>query len=369
MTHAQDEITQTIARLGQLAADPTQPAKVRARARGLVDHLETPTRVGIFGLPNSGKREVLRSLLAPEQLPDALPALTTEFVPGAHVACTAMLSDGSKFNAQGYPERSLTAQGAIFVSVETPACAKTARSYLVVHCDEDAADLRAALQWAADRVDIAIWCSSQWSSTEAQVWTAAPEELKNHAILHLRGMQMPQNAPPDGFQKVLDATNGADTLIKLLSDIIADARSQDATVMAHFLSKYGAEPIPDSAAPAQPPLLPDARTVQVPEEARIELSRLFNQVRSAALALEKTSAASAEPTAVLETFEALFEDLSDQVTDLNAASDAWPDLEPTLEEARDVALLLRIEGGAEQATDAARLLLQLRYDMETKLAA
>ncbi|MEM7438060.1 MAG: hypothetical protein AAF393_00565 [Pseudomonadota bacterium] len=370
MTDPKHEKSQTIQRLSRLAADETAPAKVRARAAGFADRLTAPTRIGLFGLPRSGKRELLKALLAPEPLPTDLPAVTTEFVPGEKVESLAMLGNGSKISATGYPNEDLMEQGAVFITVESPACAQKSRSYLLVQCDAVAQDLTAALRWAADRVDIAIWCSQNLSALEAQVWLAGPGELKNHAVLYCPAVDPSQNQEPArDFPHLLDANNGPKPVADLVSEIIESAVAQDIWSASPLLDKYATHndhcsPLPQEAPPPAQNTVPRA-----PELARIELARLFNQLRLAALNLEQTVSKSEDPEDILGAFEELFEDLTAQVSADSIVAETWPDLEATLEDARDFGLLLRLEGGAAQATDAARLLLQIRYDMETKLAA
>jgi hypothetical protein len=149
-----------------------------------------------------------------------------------------------------------------------------------------------------------------------------------------------------------------------------------------FLRRYNAlptdrQPTAESARPEIPRCAPPRAVTRpcsrAPAQAKTELTRLFQMVRTSAehlrMALPPEPEQVADPDRLLTEFETIFDGLADRANDFEQLQDVWPDLVLQMNDARDLALLLRVEGGAAQLTDAAHLLLQLRHEMEERLAA
>ncbi|CAM9926317.1 unnamed protein product, partial [Chrysoparadoxa australica] len=172
-------------------------------------------------------------------------------------------------------------------------------------------------------------------------------------------------------------------LTTYLDRTIKDACLHDIHAAQMFLQRNGAlsarpsPPAPPSQAddvtqtatiprPASPAVAP-----QVPPEAIAELARLFQAVRTSAQDMLRRlyDGTAGNTDTLLMQFEQIFEALADRVTVDDALQETWPDLATQVTQAHDLALLLRIEGGAEQLGDAAHLLVQVRHDIQERLAA
>lgn len=234
---------------------------------------------------------------------------------------------------------------------------------------------------AAPRVDIALWCARGWSRLDAQCWGAAPDSLCDHAALVLSdaGADAGGWHGAKGFEAVLRADPAR--IARHLDDTAAEAASHDMAAAEWMLQRHGIARAPAPAASPRPEPRPDpapeiatARPVgAAPPEARAELGQLFQYLRGAAADL-----AGALPGAVLDDaacaqlldrIATVFDNLGARAQELDRAQESWPELGDMVFEAQDMALLLRMEGGPAQAGDAARLLLQLRQDIEVRLAA
>lgn len=108
------------------------------------------------------------------------------------------------------------------------------------------------------------------------------------------------------------------------------------------------------------------------------LSRAFLLVRQAARELlaalpdpAQAGDAQAEDAAaaILDRCAETMETLAGLAEPDDRLAETWPDLHDAILEASELSVLLRIEGGIDQAADAAALLLQLRRDIEGRLAA
>ncbi|WP_417207237.1 hypothetical protein [Antarctobacter sp.] len=361
-------------------------ARAQTHCASLVEKLNRPVRIGLFGLPGVGKRAVLHALSGLSLDPVGTPP-TVEVSHGPSAATTAILADGSRLAATGLPTPALLAQQPVFLQVTSPATALVGRSVLLASSEASAEDLRAGLVWAAPRVDMALWCTVDWSEAERRIWDAAPDSLRNHAILFTTGGGIAaMDSAAHGFEAQFNSTPqaGEEACAKLTSYLdrtIQEAILHDIHAAQMFLQRYGAAPAAPTSTEAAPALetgtaiIPhpaaQAEDRHIPTEATGELARLFQAVRTAAddLMHGVHDGTAGDADTLLARFEEVFETLADRVAGFDTLQETWPDLATQVIEAHDLALLLRIEGGAEQVGDAARLLLQVRYDIEERLAA
>lgn len=368
---------QVIAALEALRASGKASSRAERSIASLIEKLSSPVRVGIFGLPGAGKTALAGHLggLPLSDLPPPLPTL--DLSQGMAAATRATLADGRVVDHCGLPDADLLAQAPVFMQIQSPAPDLAGRRLLMVASEAQADDIAAALVWAAPRVDICLWCTRAWSPFEASLWQAAPDRLRNHAVLVQTGTDAPSKASATeaGFDAVfhiaLDASDPAPGLSRLsdhLTGIIDEAATQDILAARLLLQRYSCDITDQAPAPGAQIIAHPAIERHACPEARAELARLFQFLRSEAKALRQ-DLNTTEPDDLLARSEALLANLSDRAEDLDHMQDAWPDLPGLFTEARDLALLLRMEGGAGQCVDAARLLLQVRQEMEVKLAA
>jgi hypothetical protein len=436
--------SEIVIRLDAMVEATDVPPRAQTSAQTLLEKLCAPVRIGLLGLPGSGKRALLNALCD-----DALAGLdadwpTLELSHGPVAQTQAMLSDGGFLRHDGLPTPDLLRQEPVFLRIALPSPHLMDRVLLLVASDAAAEDLANSLRWAAPRVDLALWCSRSWTPFEQNVWLTCPDSLRAHALLVFIHGVVPVHARGNGFDAVFSVGNtpGADldfaTFAQHLADIVDEAAEQDIHAAQLFLRHYapisaphalavvGSQgPIPltgpqtgpqaveqvgrqhaQPQAPAQarpnhaPPVLTtplDSTNLATPDsvpqqaiprpvsrplsrplarhapQATAELARLFQLVRTSAedlrLRLDQQGPQDTAPASLLNAFEGIFDRLADRASDLAQVEETWPDLVAQMGAARDLALLMRIEGGAEQVSDAARLLLQLRQDIEQRLAA
>ena len=366
------------------------PPKAVARGNALLERLNASVRIGLFGLPGAGKRTVLNMLAQDEIIAPGLDLPTLELVHGGAAQTHMMLGDGTSLSASGYPTVETTEVAPVYLQIQTPSPLLSGCSILLAATDANPRDMSAALAWAAPRVDLTVWCTRHWSALEQQVWDSAPDALRNHAVLILTG---DGNAVSPDFEKVLGRKDGANIdarIAKLavhLEGIIADATEQDLIAADLFLQKFAKdvpaeEPAPVTAEPAttapEPAPLTADPAPTVPEPTALDhaldadslrlLSQLFQHIRTEALRLYH-SRDSLSPDACIDQIVSVFETLSDRLYETDALEVSVPEICDTIEDARDTAVLMRIEKRPEQAPDAAMLLVQVRQDIEELLAA
>ena len=369
MTRSHEAKTQVLRRLHGALSHPLPPKAIQ-RGNALLERLNASVRIGLFGLPGAGKRTVLNTLAQEEVIAPNLDLPTLELVHGSAAQTHMMLGDGSSLSAPGYPSFETMDVGPVYLQVQTPSPALAGCSILLAATDANPRDMAAALAWAAPRVDLTVWCTRAWSEAEQEVWQNAPDALRNHAVLVLTG---DGTAASSDFEKVLGRTDGANIAARIsllaehLASIIEDATEQDLIAADVFLQKFAANvpsnvPAPEIA-PAPAPAASEApRAPEAAEKPELDaecarlVAHLFQNIRDEAQALydERESLA---PETCLDRIAALFEGLADRLYETDTLDLALPDLCEAIEDARDTAVLMRIEKCPEQVPDAAMLLV------------
>ncbi|MEL7300751.1 MAG: hypothetical protein AAFM92_10240 [Pseudomonadota bacterium] len=354
-----------------LASADELPSGARRSCQELAEKFDAPLRIGIFGLNGSGKKRILNALLGARVAMESASLPTLEVLPGREEKTTAMLADGATLEMPGFPDEELLALEPMFLSVTSPACDDLRQSFLLTVCDDTFEDLSAGLSWAATRIDLAIWCTEHWTRLERRVYAQVPDHLKDHAVFCLASPFAADVAVPEGFDTAFrmdpsdDAASSCAALADHVRGVIEEARRADILAAEALLHRYGGflaeEPAP---APAAPDTRPAPR--EVDEAAVAQLTFLFRHLRGSA---ESLRAAGGSCARTLSALEHAFEELADHAMDLHAFGETWPEVDEAISEARDLCVLLKMEGGDDQAEDAARMLLQLRWDIEAKLAA
>lgn len=397
MTAAAD----TMARLKALRDGGGLSARASAQFGRLIDRLEAPVRVGVFGLPEAGKAAVLNALAGSAVLRPG--ALSGPVLVRRADAPEAVLVRADGTTADGSAETPFaTPAGTLFAELGLPLAALERLSLLTVVADAAPREMDAALAWAAPRCDIALWCTRRWTPPEQRAWETAPDRLRNHALLvatggvealgHLDGQAgrlFPErcDVPLDGQD--LPRPADARPLSRRLTGMIEAARTADLDAAAFLIGQH-ARVASKASPPARvartdggrtaAPRAGEARDRNAPQAAgriadadRTLLSRMVWHIRDAAgaLAADLPAGALTDDTAagVLTRLQAAVDTLLSLADEDDDFPQTFPDLNETLVGSQELVQLLKIEGGPPRAAEAAVLLGQLHGDVDRLLAA
>jgi hypothetical protein len=430
MKHAATD-DNVIAILEAALATGSIPTAARDYAEHLLRRLVSPVRVSVLGLPNSGKSELINMFVGRRVLPKDLKLPTTEIVYGERERATVTRADGSVVVEDNIDLAKLAGTKAAFLKLEIPARILQRTSLLEVVTDGTAADLSSAVDWSVRRTDIALWCSQAFDDLEQSVWRRVPDSLKDHAFLVLtkadllsaekvlsKRVASLETIVAEEFHSLfavatLQALNaygsggaideamyhgsgggalsaeilrhaergrradfdGAHMFLaryKIQPDILQDTAKADPkpqTAPEHESFGEPATETPVSTAKAAPPASSEAapvrpQNVTLLSDAVRFLKRRGDSLGEAAAALGEGQAKPLVDQCV-DAVEYLV-DLFSQDDSGCPVADAFID---ELAEAADMMVLMQVEEGDAPAADAATLLLQLRRDMEMKLAA
>lgn len=462
MTVHQDIDATRLALQDRLASGRLSEALTK-RAAHLLARIEQPARLGVFGLPGSGKTALLNLLLGETVLPDSpeLPTISLGYGETAQATCT--LKDGTRERVDGADIAALLQYDPAFIEAQMPLASLSKLSMMEIVAGGQMHEQQRALTWASKRVDLALWCSkTNFQVAEQDIWEVMPEDVMDHAFLLLTNFDEPvpeaeqaerlRQARRNGeafFQKIMPIAprhalaarvpggnvnkeqmraSGAMNLISAIlreveagrqgvldqaelflhqTDFAPTAKPATQTAPSPDPSPApSAEPVESTEAAAKPDPAPqEAPVVEAqpepvaepqsepvaetlapdapkPETVTAEIIPLTAHAREVvAQAVEQLTAEGAVMLESLQagalTDETVVETCVDTVSwlaDYMSASDAGDD--PTFGMCRDVALdaadlaqLIQLEKGEGVAADMLSLMIQLKQDIQTTLAA
>ncbi len=394
------------------------PKAAHGHAAHLLQRLSSPVRVTLIGGPGSGKSELVNMLLGRRVLPHASDLPTTEVHWGETEEIEVTSADGSKHHVDGLDFDAVRALSPVLLQVRIPQPILKKISILEVVTSGDPDELTAAVDWAIRRTDITLWCSLAFDEVERALWLRVPDALKDHAFLVLTKADVlsSQNllasriadletvvseefhslfavATLQGIKAQADFPQLDEAMFHgsgggaLTSEILRHAergRRADLDSAHLFLARYQAqvdavvaqvpsretakvEALQDKPTPVPSDPSPDT-VVPIDPDIFVNAGR-FLQKRGEALAsiVDATEPGSTED-AMEQCVEAV-EHLIDLFSNDDSGCDVVDSFLDDLNEASEMMVLMQIEEGDGPTADAVIMLLQLRREIDMKLAA
>jgi PAS domain-containing protein len=379
MTQLAPQTQQALRDLEAALAYPEIPPRVARSFAALAEKLRRPVRVSLLGLEAGRRRELLCALLGQSPLATNTVWPTLEITYADAPSTLATLSDGSTLSAPGLPDADLIAKSPAFLRIGMPNTVLRRITFLYLSAGADPAEQAAALRWAAGRTDISIWCTRRYTGKEASIWAKAPDRLKHHANLAVLGDQVEvreiqQRSANDFDAVVLLPRPDASALIRRIEADIDAALGEDLDTAQLLMKRFGVTGAATGAKASGNPDAADTDRNRKVTDRMVLLSEpvlfLKRQARAIFESLEWHGGQSDTwATEVLQNCTETVDGLRDRAV-------SWPDDEADIAALRqlvfnasDMAILLEVEGGVEQANDAASLLYQLRTVFERTLGA
>ena len=403
------------------------PKAARGHAAHLLQRLSSPVRVTVLGSPDVGKSELVNMLLGRRVLPKGAGLPTTEVVHGDKEEIEVTTAKGDKVVVDGLDFEQVATMSPVLLQVRVaqPILKKISLLEVVTSGDQD--ELKSAVDWAIRRTDITLWCSHAFDDKERGLWNRVPDGLKDHAFLVLTKADVlsAQNAlsslissldtvvaeefhslfavatlqaikAQTDFDHLDEAMYHGSGGSALKSEILRHAeRGRRADIdSAHlFLARYQTRSAPPRdleptsqqdekpsavAEPEAPPPqlpravaeveLPSAEIIPIDPDLFVNASRFLRR-RGETLAKSIEGAAEREVGETLDTCIEAIEHLLDLFSNDESGCDVVDWMIDDLTEASELMVLMQVEGGDSPAADAVTVLLQLRREIEMKLAA
>jgi hypothetical protein len=141
--------------------------------------------VAILGHPQSGKTELLNLIAGERILPPGNRLPTVEVAYGEDHRAFVTAGDGEDYEIAFDEIGSVDRMDAGLLRIEAQLRILAQVTLTEVVSEGTAEDERAAVQWAAESADLALWCSQDFSMAEQWLWSSVPERLKDHGFLVL----------------------------------------------------------------------------------------------------------------------------------------------------------------------------------------
>ena len=422
-----------IGRLRYALTTEALPTAAREHASLLLKRLSSPVRVTLLGLPGSGKSELMNMFVGQRLLPKDSKLPTTEMTFGVAERIIVTDANGGRTVIEGLDFKKAREASPAFMRVEIPNPLLQRISLLEVVTDGSATEFQSAIDWAVRRTDIALWCTQMFGPGEVQLWNRVPDSLKDHAFLVLSKadvlsaqsaltsriaelesvvaeefhslfavatLQAIKARKPDGEidEAVYHASGGG----ALSAEILRHAergRRADLDSAELFLARYQIRSSAPSteATPVETPSADamhhdtagsEADTAQA-QSAPVEAAPAFTETgvskvenvtifsdsvrflrrRGDGLSDSIGEAGNAQSKIIVSQCVDAVEHLVDVFSDDDSGCPAADEFLDDLTEASELMILMQVEDGDAPAADAVTLLLQLRREMEMKLAA
>jgi hypothetical protein len=396
----------------------------RQQAEKLLDRIASPVRVAVLGRAGCGKSQIVNILAGARLIRKTRHAPILEIAYNSVEQTVVSPNDISARILAGHALEARAAMNASHVRIETPAGPLRHFSLLEVTVEGSAEEQQEALNWAAERADILIWCTNAFTAEEQALWSTVPDALKDHGFLVLtkadellrRGqletlIAALEDVVAEEFHSLLPvaslqavnalisggekakaalAASGGHTLIETIRANVAQGRRADIDHALLFLDRFdpsrsderpgeheapvqaaAAGEVPSNVARLHDVIAKPARAAVPGKEERGILIDACAALRARAAELARCHGnTAAEPYGMsLQLCLATTEELSDRFSAVSLAHPGLGAIQDDLGEAADMMLLFQLENSVEAAFDAATLLLQLRRDMEVLLAA
>ncbi len=162
------------------------PEGVAKPAMNVLKGFDAPLRIVLLGNSGVGKTSVLNLLLGQNMVPDGIDGIPTakwEYGIEPKMLCT--LPDGSKKIIGGIDFDACASLKPAFVTVQAnlPALAKI--SVMEVVAPDVPEQKQKAVSWACKQADVVIWCTTDFTADEQDIWDVVPDRLKDHGFLLL----------------------------------------------------------------------------------------------------------------------------------------------------------------------------------------
>jgi energy-coupling factor transporter ATP-binding protein EcfA2 len=393
-----DELAQMLA---AARAEERLPEDLLEPAARVAAQLATPARVALAGPPGTGKSRLLNALAGFEVVPRGLVHPTLMLSRGERDAAVRTQLDGSQKAEPHTILAELLTPRTVLADLRMSLPALAHLSLLEVRLTEEAEE-SAALPWLVAHSDIVVWVTRDFAPWEAAVWEALPTTLarRSHLVLADAAPDAARRAAwhadalsprplaalaidPEAAEAARGSSGTADAdLLNAsgLARLIAVLKRQFA--FRDSLSRAAATAILDRAAPParsarsrprkarpEPQALPPA-AIRLSAEGRRVLASVVERLSDLGDRLIDlaANAGQAPGQAILETLSEEADEIA-SVLDQAPREDEILPLRKTVYDVADIVQLMQMERGEAAAEDAVCLFLQLKREVQEKIAA
>lgn len=381
----------------------------------LLKRLNSPVRVVILGMPGSGKSQLLNFLSGQTIIPNNCDLPSLELSLGECTRTIVMREDETSQTHEGLVLEKGADPETSFVRVEMPSEILEQITLLEVVADDSFDNQSQAIGWALERADIVLWCSQEFNERERTLWAGVPDGLKDHSFLVLtkadilssqdilgsRIMEL-QDIVADEFHSMIPVAtkqaiaatgpegtvdqsvllaSGGNALMKTVMRQVDSGRQADMDSVMLFLNRHGIQ-LSTATEWDDQALLEDPEDVVETADQNAEsegpndsLKDLYSKAlgylheRSEDMVQLLSGELTEKTEEILENCTDTANNLTEILTPDFSNDTEFANLQEDFMAAADTMILMQMEDGEAAAADAVTLLLQMKKDLQEKLAA
>lgn len=371
----------------------------------LLSHLRKPVQVVIMGMPGSGKSTLVNMLAGKSVIPRKKSIPVIEIAGGGQPRVVFEIEDGSMQRREGLLGDAEIPAGTIRARQELPDPDLKRQNFVEVDLTGNFGYQTSIVNWVVQWADIVLWCTSDFSETEQELWASVPDEIKDRSFLVLtmadqqlmRGILMERidalqdlvaeeflglypiatiqaiaaRAADGGTDPLLWKSSGGQELVDSVLRQVEIGRAADMDRAHMLLSRFAPEtaPVPvsvsgntrDNTLVATQDV--DAHTADLLQDAMALLRSRANEMLGS---LDGDNGS--DPAQILTKCVDAANALSDVLTAANPNDPSARAAQDDAEESAEMMLLFQLEKGEDAAADAVTVLLQLKKEMEQRVA-
>ena len=185
MSQLKQDINPLAGQLEQALGQGTLPSEYAEWGSQLLHRLAKPVQVAVIGQPGSGKSAVIDMMLGRTVVSthDAAPIIELRY--GEQEQCVFELNTGQVLPRPGILAGTTVPDGTVRVRQELPDQRLLNHSFTEVSLTGSGVQKQALLQQTVSQADVVLWCSETFDFQDQALWSAVPDEKKDHSFLVL----------------------------------------------------------------------------------------------------------------------------------------------------------------------------------------
>ena len=385
------------------------PVEMHSWGTQLLAHLRKPVQVALIGGAKAGKSTLINMMMNKVVIRKVTDIPVIEIAGGKRPRALFETETGSCVRRNGLIEDSAIPRGTIRIRQELPEQILTRTNFVEVGLSGSLGHQKSVVNWISQWADVALWCTPEFTNTEQSLWSAMPEELKDHSFLVLtmadqqmmKGVLAPRiaglkdfvveeflglypiatlqaiaaRASGEGEEGGLWKSSGGKSLFEGVMRLVRTGRTEDLDQARMLLDRYAPNrshtapaPSVQVAQPSVPPPPEPEGTAGQPmayPQNRALFHDAIDLLQTRADEIKRTFGAveKPDPRQVLEKCVEAANALCEILVSVDLHDIAAQELQEDAQESAEMMLLFQLEKDEDAATDAVTLLLQLKKEI------
>lgn len=417
------KIDPVIDHLGRVLNEGHLPHPYDRWGARLLNHLTRPVQIVVTGFAGTGKTALIEMMSRRVVLDHDARASVIELAYGDTEQVIIERADGSVTSIVGTLKTCSCPSDAHRIRQELPDENLLANDFIEMGLRGDMAEKRAGLEAVIERADLVLWCSQEFGEDEQELWSAVPDNIKDHSLLILtkadqqlmRGVieetivrldpivaeeflglypvatiqGITAQTGSDTVNESLWASSGGKQLMDVLARQVRQGRNADYDQARVFMERLAmrmpvtivpstgifsetpGETEPDATPiEASMPNTGGALDLETDTEALTKLSEAIDLLQAQSLRMldEMDDMDEVDPDRILSDCTDAIRSVSNILQSPPQGGPLQGAVQDDIQDGEEMLMLFQLERGEDAALDAVTLMLQIRKELSQKLA-